>query len=64
MTTTVSRFEPISCKLWKQDPKAFAERLGQGFRETGFAVPHDHPNDPSMTHPGFRPWQKVFALPD
>ena len=64
MTTTVSRFEPISCKLWKQDPKAFAERLGQSFRETGFAVLSDHPIDQSMIDTGVGAGKKFFALPD
>ena len=58
MTTTTGLFEPISYKLWTQDPKAFAERLGQGFRETGFAVISDHPIEQAVIDAGavrFRP---------
>lgn len=64
MTTTMSRFDPISYKLWKQDPKAFAERLGQSFRETGFAVISDHPIDQSVIDAGVGAGKKFFALPD
>ena len=64
MTTTMSRFEPISYNLWKQDPKAFAERLGQSFRETGFAVISDHPIDQSVIDAGVSAGKTFFALPD
>jgi isopenicillin N synthase-like dioxygenase len=64
MTTTTGLFEPISYKLWTQDPKAFAERLGQGFRETGFAVISDHPIDQAVIDAGVGAGKKFFALPD
>ena len=64
MTTTPSLFEPISYKLWKQDPKAFAERLGQGFRETGFAVISDHPINQTVIDRGVGTGKIFFALPD
>ena len=64
MTTTPSLFEPISYKLWKQDPKAFAERLGQGFRETGFAVISDHPINQAVIDRGVGAGKIFFALPD
>jgi len=64
MTTTPSLFEPISYKLWKQDPKAFAERLGQGFRETGFAVISDHPINQTVIDRGVGAGKIFFALPD
>ena len=64
MTTTPSLFEPISYKLWKQDPKAFAERLGQGFRETGFAVISDHPINQTVIDRGVGSGKIFFALPD
>jgi isopenicillin N synthase-like dioxygenase len=64
MTTTTSLFEPISYSLWKQDPKAFAERLGQSFRETGFAVIKDHPIDQGVIDRGVDAGKQFFALPD
>ena len=64
MTTTTGLFEPISYKLWTQDPKAFAERLGQGFRETGFAVISDHPIEQAVIDAGVGAGKKFFALPD
>lgn len=64
MTTTTGLFEPISYKLWKQDPKAFAERLGQGFRETGFTVISDHSIDQAVINAGVGAGKKFFALPD
>ena len=63
-TTATSLFEPISYKLWKTDPKAFAEKLGQSFRETGFAVISDHPVDQSVIDRGIDAGKKFFALPD
>jgi len=62
--TTASLFEPISYTLWRQDPKAFAEKLGAGFRETGFAVIKDHPIDQSVINRGVEAGKKFFALPD
>jgi len=64
MTTTTGLFERISYKLWTQDPKAFAERLGQGFRETGFAVIRDHPIEQAVIDAGVGAGKKFFALPD
>ena len=64
MTTATSLFEPISYTLWKQDPKAFAERLGQSFRETGFAVINDHPISQEVIDKGVGAGKKFFALPE
>ena len=36
------KIEPISFNLWKNDKEAFAEKFGESFRETGFAVISDH----------------------
>ena len=62
--TTASLFEPISYPLWKNDPKAFADRLGGGFRETGFAVIKDHPIDQGVIDRGVEAGKKFFALPE
>ncbi len=35
-------FDPISYKLWFKDKSAFANAIGESFRETGFAVISDH----------------------
>jgi isopenicillin N synthase-like dioxygenase len=64
MTTTTSLFEPISFKLWKQDPKAFSARLGASFRETGFAVINDHPISQAIIDSGVDAGKRFFALPD
>jgi len=59
-TTTAGLFEPISFKLWKQDPKAFSDRLGLSFRETGFAVINDHSIDQAGDRPRRRRGQEVL----
>jgi isopenicillin N synthase-like dioxygenase len=64
MTTTTSLFEPISYTLWKSDPKAFADRLGASFRDTGFAVITDHPIDQTVIDNGVNAGKQFFALPD
>lgn len=63
-TTATNLFEPISYKLWKTDPKAFSDRLGASFRETGFAVISDHPIDQGVIDRGVDTGKKFFALPD
>ncbi len=63
-TTTTGLFDPISFKLWKQEPRAFADRLGASFRETGFAVINDHPIDQSVIDRGVDAGKQFFALPD
>jgi isopenicillin N synthase-like dioxygenase len=62
--TATSLFEPISYTLWNKDPKAFAERIGQSFRETGFAVISDHPIDQGVIDRGIEAGKKFFALPE
>ncbi len=64
MTTTTSLFEPISYTLWKRDPKAFSDKLGASFRDTGFAVITDHPIDQSVIDSGVNAGKQFFALPD
>jgi isopenicillin N synthase-like dioxygenase len=63
-TTTANLFEPVSFKLWKQDPKAFSDLLGASFRETGFAVINEHPIDQGVIDRGVDAGKKFFALPD
>lgn len=63
-TTTASLFEPISYKLWKSDPRAFSDRLGASFRETGFAVIQDHPISQAVIDRGVDTGKKFFALPE
>jgi isopenicillin N synthase-like dioxygenase len=64
MTATTSLFEPIPFTLWKTDPKAFAERLGQSFRETGFAVISEHGLDQGVIDGSTAAAKKFFALPE
>ncbi|HVY88042.1 MAG TPA: 2OG-Fe(II) oxygenase family protein [Hyphomonadaceae bacterium] len=62
--TTTSIFEPIPWSLWKKDPKAFSDRLGASFRETGFAVINQLPIDQAVIDRGIDAGKKFFALPD
>jgi isopenicillin N synthase-like dioxygenase len=62
--TSASLFEPISFLLWKKDPRAFADRIGESFRETGFAVIKDHPIDQGVIDRGIEAGKKFFALPE
>jgi isopenicillin N synthase-like dioxygenase len=62
--TTASLFDPISFTLWSKDPKGFAERLGAGFRETGFAVVSEHGLDQGVIDRAAGAAKKFFALPD
>ncbi len=41
-------FEPIPFSLWKEDKAAFAAKLGNSFRETGFAVLNGHPGEQAV----------------
>lgn len=61
---TSGLFEPISFDLWSQDPEDFAERLGQSFRDTGFAVVRDHPISQDVIDRGIESGKAFFALPD
>jgi isopenicillin N synthase-like dioxygenase len=62
--TTASLFEPIPYTLWKKDPKAFADKLGVSFRETGFAVVNQHPINQGVIERGIEAGKKFFALPE
>lgn len=56
-------FEPISFRLWSSDKDAFAQALGQSFRETGFAVICDHPVSPDIIEANLAATKAFFALP-
>ncbi|MEM7663160.1 MAG: 2OG-Fe(II) oxygenase family protein [Pseudomonadota bacterium] len=57
-------FEPIPFSLWQNDKQAFAERLGQSFRETGFAVITEHPLEQGVIDTAVSRTKDFFALPD
>jgi len=63
-TQAGTMFEPISFKVWKSDPDAFAARLGASFRETGFAVVSDHGLDQKVLDTGLGAAKQFFALPE
>lgn len=63
-TTTPPPFAPISYPLWQADPSTFADRLGQSFRDTGFAVIDAHPIDPGVIERGLAAGKAFFALPE
>lgn len=57
-------FRPIPYALWHQDTAAFAEALGQSFRETGFAVIAGHPVAQRVIDENLRVTKAFFAMPD
>ncbi|MEM9225362.1 MAG: 2OG-Fe(II) oxygenase family protein [Pseudomonadota bacterium] len=57
-------FTPIPYPLWQQDKAAFADALGQSFRQTGFAVIADHPLDQGMIEEAITATKAFFALPE
>jgi len=56
-------FEPISYKLWFVDKKAFANAIGESFRETGFAVISDHKVGQDVIDDVSDATKSFFALP-
>ncbi len=57
-------FKPIDYRTWKSDPKGFSEKLGQSFRESGFAVLSNHGIDQGIIDRGVGAGKQFFALPD
>ena len=64
MTTKTDLFKPIDYRTWKTDPKGFSQKLGQSFRETGFAVISSHGMDEKALDPGVDAGKAFFALPE
>jgi isopenicillin N synthase-like dioxygenase len=64
MATRTDLFKPIDYRIWKSDPKGFAEKLGQSFRETGFAVIGHHGLDQGVLDRGLEAGKAFFALPE
>ncbi|MEZ5937021.1 MAG: 2-oxoglutarate and iron-dependent oxygenase domain-containing protein [Hyphomonadaceae bacterium] len=64
MPTQTSLFEPIPFALSDNDPAGFSRRLGDSFRQTGFAVISGHPMDQSVLDRGLNAAKAFFALPD
>lgn len=64
MTTRPNLFEPIDFHGWTSAPAAFAARLGQAFRETGFAVIDRHGVDRATIDAGNAAGKAFFALPE
>ncbi len=56
-------FEPISYKLWFKDKQAFADAIGDSFRETGFAVISDHIIVEDVINDVSAATKSFFALP-
>ncbi len=56
-------FEPIPYSLWTSDKAAFAEKLGQSFRETGFALITGHPVAQTIIDDNLAATKAFFALP-
>ena len=57
-------FTPISFGLWPDQKQAFADALGNSFRETGFAVISDHPIPQGVIDRAIAASQAFFALPE
>ena len=64
MTTKTNMFEPISFSLWAKDKQAFSKKLGDSFRETGFAVVTDHPIAQNVIDENLAATKAFFALPE
>jgi isopenicillin N synthase-like dioxygenase len=60
----MTMFEPISYRLWMRDKAGFADRLGQSFRETGFAVIKDHPIPDELISKNLSVTKSFFNLSD
>jgi len=58
------KIEPISFNLWKKDKEAFAEKFGESFRETGFAVISDHTIPTGVIQKADKAAEKFFSLPE
>ena len=57
-------FTPIPFSLWTEAPQTFADRLGQSFRETGFAVVEDHPLSSDLIEQAMTATRSFFDLPE
>ena len=64
MATQANLFRPIDYRTWKADPADFARKLGQSFRETGFAVIAHHGLDQDILDRGAEAGKAFFALPE
>ncbi|MEO1472595.1 MAG: 2-oxoglutarate and iron-dependent oxygenase domain-containing protein [Pseudomonadota bacterium] len=62
--TTTDLFKPIPYALFAEDKTAFAEALGQSFRETGFAVIEGHSVPQAVIDDNLAAAKAFFALPD
>ena len=58
------KIEPISFNLWKKDKEAFAEKFGESFRETGFAVISDHTIPTGVIQKADKAAEQFFSLPE
>lgn len=58
-----SFFTPISFHGHRDHPQAFADLLGQSFRETGFAVISEHPIPQALIDRALAAAKAFFALP-
>ncbi|MEZ5985635.1 MAG: 2-oxoglutarate and iron-dependent oxygenase domain-containing protein [Hyphomonas sp.] len=57
-------FKPVPFPLWQEDKQAFADALGQSFRETGFAVISGHPVSQAVIDANLKATKDFFALPE
>ncbi|MBI1359076.1 MAG: isopenicillin N synthase family oxygenase [Alphaproteobacteria bacterium] len=64
MATLTDRFRPIDFRKQSADPAGFAARLGESFRETGFAVIDHHSMDIAKLDAGLAVAKAFFALPE
>ena len=55
-------FEPISFNLWPEYKDEFSKKLGDSFRETGFAVITDHPISQDVIDQNLAATKAFFAL--
>lgn len=60
----MTKIEPISFDLWKNNKDDFAQKLGESFRETGFAVIADHTIPTDVIQKADEAAEQFFSLPE
>lgn len=61
---TLAPITPVSFDQWQKDPNVFAQKLGQSFQETGFAVIENHPVPQDIIDAVNAASKAYFALPE
>jgi len=60
----MTKIDPISFNLWRDNKAAFAKAFGESFKETGFAIISDHTIAQNIIDAADAASKKYFALPE